>query len=132
MQEFPFAFDLRYARFLQLLGISPASARVIVTDHTLDARFGWWRVVTPLTNISGTAITGPYQPLKVIGPRLSLADRGLSFGTGTDRGLCVLFHRPIPGIEPFGVIRHPGLTMTVTDPERLAGVLAIQGWPSGG
>jgi hypothetical protein len=57
---------------------------------------------------------------KVLGPpHLSFRDRGLTFATNQERGVCVRFHEPVAGIDPRGWIRHPGLTVTVEDPEAL-------------
>ena len=71
-------------------------------------------------NVQTARLTGPYRWYRAIGPRLSLADHGLAFGTTTARGVCLLFWEPVRGIGPFGVIRHPGLTLTVADPQRFA------------
>jgi hypothetical protein len=69
-------------------------------------------------------VTGPYAIPKVIGPpHLSFGDRGLTFASNPDAGTCVRFHQPVAGIDPFGLLRHPGLTVTVEDPEALAGLL---------
>ena len=65
-------------------------------------------------------LTGPYRWYRAIGPRLSLADHGLTFGSTPARGVCLLFREPVPGIGPPGLIRHPNLTLTAADPERLA------------
>jgi hypothetical protein len=37
--------------------------------------------------------------------------------------VCVLFHEPVTGLEPFGRIRHPGLTVTVADRQGFADAL---------
>jgi hypothetical protein len=95
---FDFRFDPRYARLLSLVGVRPGRAEVMVDGSTFDARFGPWHCTCPLDNIDGVETTGPYQPWKVIGPHLSLADRGLTFGTNTERGLCIRF--PVPGPRP--------------------------------
>jgi len=67
------------------------------------------------------SITGPYTFVKTAGPaHLSLADRGLTFATNGDRGVCLMMGEPIPGIDPFGLLRHPNLTLTVADCDGLA------------
>jgi hypothetical protein len=81
-------------------------------------------VRTELANVTGTDVTGPYQALRAIGPHLSLADRGVSFGTNTRAGTCVLFAHPVRGLDPLGFLRHPGMTVTVQDPDALAARLA--------
>jgi hypothetical protein len=88
----------------------------------LTARFGPWQVQTELDNISDVSITGPYTFIKTAGPaHLSLADRGLTFATNGDRGVCLALVEPIRGIDPFGLLRHPNLTLTVADCDRLVG-----------
>ncbi|MDQ7807951.1 hypothetical protein Q5425_29795 [Amycolatopsis sp. A133] len=86
----------------------------------LRVRFGPWRVETPLSNLAGAEATGPYHALRVFGVRLSLADRGLTFGTTTRGGVCLRFREPVAGLDPWGRLRHPGLTVTVSEPELVA------------
>ena len=122
---FDFAFDILHRAFGLPLGITPRTARVEVDGDRLLARFGPWRLSTSLGNVAGTEVTGPYSPVKTVGPaHLSLADRGLTFATNSRRGLCVRFREPVPGIEPTGRLLHPGLTVTVTDVDDLAAALA--------
>ncbi|MCR6483778.1 hypothetical protein M8542_13215 [Amycolatopsis sp. OK19-0408] len=86
----------------------------------LRVRLGPWLVTTPLSNIVGAEVSGPFSPLRGLGVRLSLADHGLTFGTTTDRGVCLRFREPVRGIDPWGLIRHPGLTVTVSEPDLVA------------
>jgi hypothetical protein len=72
------------------------------------------------SNVHAVSLTGPYQWYRAIGPRLSLSDHGLTFGTTTARGVCLQLRDPVPGIDPIGLIRHPNLTLTVADPQRFA------------
>jgi hypothetical protein len=123
MTDFDFSFDPRYRRLLGLLGVTPRTSRIRVADGWLAVRFGRWQVRTPLANITGVEPTGPYRAYRAIGARLSLADRGLTFGSTTKHGLCISFHRPVRGIEPVGVLRHPSLTVTPVDPHGLAQAL---------
>ena len=68
--------------------------------------------------------TGGYFPLKTVGPaHLSISDRGLTFATNDAEGVCIAFHEPVPGIDPRGIVRHPALTVTVDDPQRLVTLL---------
>jgi hypothetical protein len=80
-------------------------------------------LVTPLSNVEDAEVTGPYLPFKVIGPHISLADRGATFGTTWRRGVCVRFRRPVPAALPGGLLTHPAVTVTVADADRLAAVL---------
>lgn len=116
---YPFAFASSFGFVLRAIGVRPDSSGLRVHDGKLDVWFGPWRVVTPLSNVRGAELSGPYQIWKVLGARLSLADRGLTFGTNAVAGACIRFHRPVAGIEPTGLLRHPGLTVTVAEPHLL-------------
>jgi hypothetical protein len=97
---------------------------VEIGKSALDAHFGPWRVVTPLANVRDVAETGPYAFFKTAGPaRLAITDRGLTFATNGDRGVLISFRSPVRGLDPLGVVRHPELTVTVTDVHRLATLL---------
>jgi hypothetical protein len=122
---FDFAFDPLYRAVALGFGVTPDRAGVTVEDGRLDARFGLWRLSTDVANVTGTEVTGPYRTLTTIGPaHLSIVDRGLTFATNGRRGLCIRFREPVPGLEPTGRLRHPGLTVTVSDVEGLAAALA--------
>ena len=100
------------------------TAWVEVGDEALEARFGPWRVRTPLTNITDVDVTGPYAFWKTAGPaRLAITDRGLTFATNGDRGVLILFKDPVRGLDPLGILRHPELTVTVADVNGLAELL---------
>jgi hypothetical protein len=122
--RFHFAFGPAYRLAARAFGISPATAWVEVGDDTLDARFGPWRVSTPLANVADVAVTGPYAFWKTAGPaRLAITDRGLTFATNEDRGVLISFHKPVRGLDPLGLLRHPELTVTVREVDRLAELL---------
>jgi len=122
---FPFLFDPIHRAFALPFGITPPRTAVEVSDGYLLARYGPWTVRTPLANICGTEITGPYSAIKTIGPaRMSAVDRGLTFASNGERGLCICFHEPVPGLAPTAGLRHPALTVTVADIEGLAAALA--------
>lgn len=124
--RFAFRFDPAARKLLAGAGITPANAWVEVGDGLLTAQFGRWRLSTPLANVADARTTGLYQWWKALGVRLSLADRGLTFGSTSQAGVCIRFRRPVAGIEPFGMILHPALTVTVTDIEGLARRLAAR------
>ena len=106
-------------------GVTPRTAWATVEDDQLLVHFGPWRMRTSLGNIADATITGGFAFIKTAGPaHLSLADRGLTFATNGDRGVCISFREPVSGIEPTGRIRHPNLTVTVTDCDGLAWALA--------
>lgn len=123
-QRFDFAFDDRYRIAGRVFGIHPTRAWVEVDGETLEARFGPWVVRTALTNVVDASVTGPYGTAKTIGPaHLSLADGGLTFASNGDRGVCLTFEHLVAGMDPLGLLRHPGLTVTVAEAQALVDAL---------
>ena len=123
--RFPFRFDPRYLRLARLFGVTPERAWVDLREKEFEARYGPWRVRTPLSNIAAAEATGPYSFLKTAGPaRLAITDRGLTFASNGDRGVCVTFHSPVTGIDRAGRIHHPELTVTVLDIDGLIAALS--------
>ncbi len=118
--EFPFRFDA-IATPLRALGIKPSNSFVRLHDDHMDARFGRWRVRTPYTNIKDVRITLDYRFYTAIGPRMSFADYGATFGSSTVGGVCVCFHENVAALTPKKI--HPGLTVTVEDLEGLSTAL---------
>ena len=119
VQRFEFAYEGGVGRIARVLRLDERRAFVELSATELVARLGPWRVSTPLSNITALSITGPYASWKVVAvPHLSFADRGLTFGTNARRGVCIGFRDPVPGMEPTARLRHPGLTVTLSDPER--------------
>jgi hypothetical protein len=122
-----FAFAPSYRLLAAAFGVTPSTAWVQVDDAVFDARFGPWRVRTPLANITAVAVTGPYRFAKTAGPaRLAITDRGLTFATNGELGVRVSFTTPVGGLDPLGLIRHPELTVTVTHVNRLVKLLEAQ------
>jgi hypothetical protein len=121
--RFDFEFSEPLSWPLALIGVTPWTAHVDVTDDALTVRFGPWSLATPLSNVEGATVTGPYLPFKVLGPHVSLADRGVTFGTSWHQGVCVRFRRPVAGALPTGLLKHPAATVTVAEPEQLAALL---------
>jgi hypothetical protein len=123
-RRFAFRFDPRYQRVARAFGVTPERAWVEVTDDELRARFGGWRLRTPLDNIAGVDRTGPYRFMKTAGPpRLGVTDLGLTFASNGERGVLITFRERVPAIEPLGMLRHPELTVTVAEPDELAALL---------
>lgn len=114
MATFAFRFHPLYRLLAVPFGITPRTAAVDVADDRIEIRFGPWLLRTKVSNVVGCERSGPYSIPKTAGPaHLSLVDRGLTLATNPDAGLCLRFAEPVPAIEPFGRIRHPGVTVTV-------------------
>lgn len=123
-ERFEFAFASQYAPPARFFGIHPGNAWVQVTDADLDARFGRWRVRTPRSNVVGGEVTGPYAFWKTAGPaRLAITDIGLTFATNGAQGVRLDFAEPVRGMDRFGILKHPELTVTVREPARLLALL---------
>ena len=121
-ETFDFVFDSRYAPLLKAALITPDRASLRLDDHELNVRFGMFRLITPRSNIAEASLTGPHQPLKAIGVRMSLSDRGLTFGTSVERTVCMLFRSPVR-TRPFDIASHPGLTVSVERPHDLVALI---------
>ncbi len=91
-ERFAFAFDPTYRRLSRPFGVTPQSAWVEVGGGLLKARFGPWPVTTPLNNVEGPEVIGPYALFKTAGPaRLAITDRGITFATDGRRGVRIDF-----------------------------------------
>jgi hypothetical protein len=125
--RFDFLFEPVMAPFALSVGVTPFTASVVL-DDALHIRFGPWSLSTPRDNVAGCEVTGPYRLYKVAGPpHLSLRDRGITFATNRRSGACIRFHEPVAGLLPFGGLRHPAATVTVTNPVDLARRLTSTG-----
>lgn len=129
LQAFGFDFEPRYRPVLLPWGVTPATATAVVGrgegGRVLRVRFGPWLVDTTLDNVADVTLDGPYRAYRVIGPHVSMADRGVTFGTNTRAGVCMRFHEPVGAL--FGRhLRHPGLTITVEDPTGFAQLVRVR------
>lgn len=116
--SYPFAFEPTLDRWARLFAVVPTRSFVHVDDDGFEAVYGSWRVATVWSNVVEVTRTGPYEKWKIAGPaHLSVADRGITMAATTAGGVCLRLREPIPGIEPLGLIRHPGVTLGVADPD---------------
>jgi hypothetical protein len=119
MNLFEFAFSRRYRLAALPFGVTPRTAYVAIgdgDDPLLRVRFGPWSLRTRVSNVVSVDPSGPYAFVKTAGPaHLSFADRGVTFATNGERGVCLTFQQPVPAIDPMGKIKHPGATVTVRD-----------------
>jgi hypothetical protein len=121
-------FEFRFETVMQALalpfGVWPSNTWVEVDADEVHIAFGPWRMRFPRADVDDVTETGDYWLPKVAGPpHLSFADRGVTFATNRQRGLCIKLARPHKGIDPLGVLKHPGVTVTVDDLDGLAHAL---------
>ncbi len=120
MPHHDFAFSTAYRLSGFPFGVTPGTTGVDVADGMLQVRFGPWRLRTPVANVEGVEESGDYAFLKTAGPaHLSLADRGITFATNSERGLCIRFVDRARVDLPIGHLSCPAATLTVADPEAL-------------
>ena len=120
-QLFPYEIDGRWKTILFPLRVKSTDG-VTVTDDTLRATYGFWKVETALSNVVTTSISGPHRWYTSVGLRLSFSDDGLTFGTNHQRGLCIEFIEKVPRV--IGFKDHSALWVSVADPEALAAAIA--------
>jgi hypothetical protein len=111
---------------LLLWGVRSERTSVVVDELDVHVRFGRWELHTPRANVVTATVTGPYRWWRALGVRLSLSDRGITFGSSDIGGVCVQLRDPVPvRLGPLAMpLRHPNVTLTVEDPETLVRLLA--------
>ena len=126
VRTFDFAFSPAYAAAARPFGITAATTSVEVGPRWLFVRYGPWKLLTPRANVVAAHVTGDFSFVKTAGPpHLSMSDRGVTMTSNGDRALCLEFAQPVTAIDTTGVIRHPGATLAVADPEGLAAALSV-------
>lgn len=121
VRHFPYRYDRRLAPFWLPFRAWPATQGVTLTEDRIIVRYGPFGVDAPLSQVHGAHITGPYRWWTAVGPRLSMADDGLTFGTNATAGVCIHFDPPIRRV--IGLRDHSALTVTVADTEALLAAL---------
>lgn len=122
--RFPIRLGRRSRPLLRLFGVLFENAYVDLDDE-LDARFGSYRVRTPVGNVASWRIEGPWLWIAAIGVRMSIRHRDLTFGGSHLGGVRVDFSEPVR----FGPLRIPALYVTVEDLEGFAAALVERGIP---
>jgi hypothetical protein len=121
-RRFPIRVGRRSRLLLGLFGVRPGNAYVDL-DGDVDARFGFYRVRTPVSNITSWRIEGPWLWITAIGVRTSLRHRDVTFGGSPHGGVRVDFEEPVK----FLFFHIPALYVTVEDLEGLAAALTERG-----
>lgn len=123
-QRFPIRVGQRSRPVILLWGARPETAWAEIDDDELRARFGPFRIRTPLANIDSWRIEGPFTWIKAIGVRMSVFGGGdVSFAGAAHGGLRVDVREPIR----WGLFRVPAIYVGADDLEGLAGALRARG-----
>ncbi len=117
-----YSFDDRLIAFWGVFGVRRAKDGVTLTDDgALRATFGFLKLETSLSNVTGAHITRDYRWWTAAGARRSMKDDGLTFGTNAHGGVCIHFQEKVP--SPLSRKGHSALTVTVEDLEGLVRAL---------
>jgi hypothetical protein len=118
---FPIELGRRSRPLLRILfGVTPENAYVDLGDD-LDARFGYGRIRTPLTNVASWRIEGPWPWI-----RRGIRDGVFTFAGTPKGGVRLDFRERVPTLRLF---RTPALYLTVQDVEGFAAALSERGIP---
>jgi hypothetical protein len=128
-QRFPSRLGGRSLPLLRLLwGVAPGLAYADVgqgPDGALNVRFGRVRFATPLANIEGWRIEGPWAWVTAIGVRRSVRGGDLSFAGSPKGGVRLDFRSPVKWF----IFRVPALYVGADDLEGFAAALRGNGIP---
>jgi hypothetical protein len=124
-QRFPIRLGRRSKPILLLFGARESNAYVDVSD-VLHARFGFYGLSTPVSNISGWRIEGPWSWFTAIGVRRGIRDGVASYGGNHHAGVRVDFKERVRWLR---ILHTPALYVTVADLEGFAAALTARGIP---
>ncbi len=123
-QRFPIRVGPRSRPVILLWGARPETAWAEIDDDEFRARFGAFRIRTPLANIATWRIEGPFTWIKAIGVRMSVFGGGdVSFAGAAHGGVRIDVHEPIR----WGPLRVPAVYVGADDLEGLAAALRARG-----
>lgn len=123
--RFPIRVGPRSRLLLRLLFGVRAENAYVDLDEDVDARFGRFRVRTPVANVVSWRIEGPWRWITAIGVRRSVRHGDLTFGGNHAGGVRIDFRERVRS-SPFWI---PALYVTVDDLDGLAAALAARGIP---
>lgn len=120
-QYFPYKLEARWKGLYIALRLKKTDGVTLTANGNLVATYGPAKVVTPLTNVDHTLVTGDHRWYTAVGIRGSFVDTGLTFGTNHRAGLCIAFKEPVPKV--IGPRDHDALWVSVADAEGLAAAI---------
>ncbi len=127
-QRFPIRLGRRSLLLLSLWGVRPGLAYAEIgqgPDARLQARFGRVRFATPLANIAGWRIEGPFHWITAIGVRRSVRHGDLSFAGAAHGGVRMDFRSPVR----WSILHVPALYIGADDLDAFAAALRERGIP---
>ena len=123
-RRFPIRIGRRSRPLLRLFGVRGNNAFVDLADDVV-VQFGFFRVTTPLANLTGWRIEGPWAWIKAIGVRNGIRHGDIAFDGTHTGGVRMDLREPIR----VGPLRRTAIYVTVEDLEGFAAALASVGIP---
>jgi hypothetical protein len=123
-QRFPIKIGSKSRPLLLLFGVRAGNAYVDLGDE-LDAHFGFYRMGSPLANITSFRIEGPWSWFTAIGVRRGIFKADVSFDGVHTGGVRLDFREPVK----WGPFHVPALYVTVADIEGFTAALRARGIP---
>ena len=125
-QRFPIRIGGRSRAFLRVaFGVKADNAWAEVSDDGFTARFGRFEIRTPLANIAGWRIEGPWRWITAIGVRRSVRHADVSFAGSPHGGVRLDFRVPVR----WGRLTVPAVYVAADDLDTCAAALAARGIP---
>jgi hypothetical protein len=123
-RRFPIRIGRRTRPLLLLFGVRGDNAYVDI-DGELDARFGVYRLRTPVANLASCQRDGPWRWITAVGVRRSLRHGDVTFAGVHDGGVRIDFRQRVP----WGPFRVPAFYVTVEDEAGFTAALRSHGVP---
>ncbi len=92
-------------------------------DAELEVQFGWSHFRTPMTNLAGWRIEGPFRWITAIGVRMSIRHGDVTFGGSPHGGVRINFRTPVR----WGIFKVPAIYVSADDLGELAAQLTRRG-----
>ena len=125
-QRYPIRIGDRSALLLRIcFGVTREKAWACVADDVVTARFGWFELQVPVSNVVRWRIEGPWIWIKAIGVRRSVRYADVSFAGSPVGGVRLDFQVPVK----WGPLHVPALYIGADDLAGFAGELVTLGIP---
>ncbi len=123
-QRFPIELGRKSRPLLLLFGARDHNSYVELGEE-LDARFGFYRIRTPLSNLERYRIEGPWLWVTAIGVRRGIRSGDISFAGTHHGGFRLDFRERVR----WGPLRPPALYVSVADVDGFRAALESRGIP---
>jgi hypothetical protein len=124
--RYPMRIGRRSRLLLRVLfGVTKENAYGAIDDDRVWARFGWYELGSPLSNVARWRIEGPWAWITAIGVRRGVRDGVVSLAGSPRGGVRLEFREPVQ----WRFLRPSALYVGVDDLEGFAAALTARGIP---